>query len=463
MFTRIKPMKRASFLITALMVCTMQAQLSGGGEANPNLQTNKKALEKFRENRFGMFIHWGPVTLRGREIGWSRTRSIPIGDYDNLYKEFNPVLFSAEAWVRAAKEAGMKYLVLTTRHHDGFSLWDSTYSDYDMANTPYGKGVVKSLSDECKKQGLDFGVYYSVLDWWHPDYPVNGPDDKAPEGQKMTNPETVEQMNRYVVYMKNQLKELIDLTDPSMIWFDGGWEWPWTHEMGMDLYAYLRGLKDDMLINNRVDKALEGVVTRKIDGRERFAGDYITPEQRIGTFNNVLPWETCMTIANQWAWKPNDKLKSQEECIQTLVRTVGGDGNLLFNVGPMPDGRIEQRQINRLKEMGDWLKINGDAVYGTRGGPYKPTDYMVSTRKGNNIYLHLLKNPETDLVLPFPKGIEINKSYFLDGKIPVTIDRYKKSIRIPIPKKMPDDIVSVIVLELSKSAQDIEVIKRTNY
>src|SRR5680860_1543324 len=267
-------------LVTFLvMLNTAEAQLSGGGEANPDLQTNQNALKKFRENRFGMFIHWGPVSLRGTEIGWSRTREVPADDYDNLYKEFNPVLFNAAEWVQAAKQAGMKYMVLTTRHHDGFSLWDSQYSNYDMANTPYGKGVVKELAEECKKQGLDFGIYYSILDWWHPDYPKTRTATyyarKSPEKIPMADRGN---MVRYTEYMKNQLKELIELTDPSIIWFDGGWEWPWTHEMGMDFYAYLRGLKDDLLINNRVDKALAGVRIKNFDHLEKYAGDYITPE-----------------------------------------------------------------------------------------------------------------------------------------------------------------------------------------
>ena len=459
-----KQLKKYTLLVVGLMfMINANAQLSGGGEANPNLPTNQKVLKEFQDKRFGMFVHWGPVTLRGEEIAWSRGKQIPIEEYDNLYKEFNPVLFDATQWVTAAKNAGMKYIILTSRHHDGFCLWDSQFTDYDMASTPYGKGVIKKLADECKKQGIDFGLYYSICDWQHEDYPVVYPDpDYTFHVEKdITDPEVKARLDKYIQFMKNQLKELIDDYDPSFIWFDGEWEWAWTHEMGMDMYAYLRGLKDDLLINNRVDKGrkgMEGTTSSKI-----YAGDYATLEQRVGKFDNENPWETCMTIATQWAWKANDRMKSKKQCIHTLLQTVGGDGNLLFNVGPMADGRIEQRQIDRLKEMGDWLKINGEAVYGTRGGPYKPTDYMVSTRKGNKIYLHLIKPLEGSLKLPFLKGIKVEKAYFLEGNKLVNFSQGKQSIEISLPETLPDDVASVIVLELNKPALDIEVIERIRY
>ncbi|MDN5202154.1 alpha-L-fucosidase [Fulvivirgaceae bacterium BMA10] len=435
------------------------AQMYGGGEANPDLHTNQEALKAFQDKRFGMFIHWGPVTLRGEEISWSRGVQIPKEDYDNLYKEFNPVLFNAQDWVKAAKDAGMKYIVLTARHHDGFCLWDSEYTDYDMASTPYGKGVVKELAEACKKQGIEFGVYYTICDWWHEDYPVVYPDPnyKFHLERDITDPVVKAKMDLYIQYMKNQLKELIDNYDPTLIWFDGEWEWAWTHEMGMDMYAYLRGLKDDLLINNRVDKGREGMAgTTK---SHIFAGDYATPEQQVGDFDNKNAWETCMTIGKQWAWKPNDKLKSKRACIQALINTVGGDGNLLFNVGPMPDGRIEQRQIDRLKEMGDWLKINGESIYGTRGGPFKPSKHVVSTRKENKIYLHLLDYSKTNLKLLFPSKVKIRRAYFLNGNTSLAVVRDKDNIDINLPQKLPDDIATVIVLELNKSAFAVDIIE----
>ena len=453
--------KKLMLFSSLLLGCSamVSAQTGGGGEANPQLRTHAESLKKFKDMRFGMFIHWGPVALRGTEISWSRGKEVAKDDYDALYKEFNPVLFDAADWVKTAKEAGMKYVVLTTRHHDGFSLWNSKYSGYDMENTPYKKDIVGQIVKECKKQGLVFGAYYSICDWWHEDYPVAYPDEgyEFHTEKEITNPKVRQRMERYIGYMKNQLKELIENYDPAFIWFDGEWEWAWTHEMGMDMYKYLRGLKDDLLINNRVDKGRQGMAgTTK---GEKFAGDYGTPEQQIGVFDDQNTWESCITIAQQWAWKPNDKLKSEKECIQTLVQTIGGDGNLLLNVGPMPDGRIEQRQKDRLKQAGNWVKRNSEAVYGTRGGPYLPNDTLVSTRKENKIFLHLLKHPGKNLLLPNSKQVKVKKARFLDGNRALDFRKEKSGIVLELPETLPDSTVSVVVLELAKPLPtDIEKI-----
>ncbi len=464
-------MRTFKYLIDIIFSCVMlpllavnvlaqdHSEMGGGGEKYSSLRTHSEALQTFLNKRFGMFIHWGPVALRGEEISWSRGTKIPIEDYDQLYTEFNPVLFDAEAWVNAAKNAGMKYIILTSRHHDGFSLWDSEFTDYDMARTPYGRGVIRALFDECQKQGIDLGFYYSICDWYHEDYPVKYPDleYKFHTEKAIDDPEMKEKMHRYISFMKNQLNELLVAFDPFVLWFDGEWEWAWTHEMGMDLYAYLRGIKNDLLINNRVDKGREGMAgTTKSN---KYAGDFATPEQEVGSFDLDNPWETCMTITTQWAWKPNDQLKSRKECIHTLLHTVGGDGNLLLNVGPMLDGRIEQRQIDRLREMGDWLKINGESVYGTRGGPYKPMENMVSTRKGNKIYLHLLAHPGRDLKLPFPQQVQVISASFLHNATDLTVDQDDDLVEIILPESLPDPVATVVVLELDQAASEIDVIE----
>jgi alpha-L-fucosidase len=449
-------MKYAACLIVSILFLTqVRAQFSGGGEANPHLTTHPEALKEFQDMRFGMFIHWGPVSLRGEEISWSRGREIPKEEYDQLYKEFNPEQFDATAWVATAKAAGMKYLVITSRHHDGFSLWDSKYTEYDMASTPYGRGVLKELSEACRKEGIVFGTYYSICDWYRPDYPVEYPSaDYSFNEERIMDEATQQQMNHYTAFMKNQLEELIKEYNTSLIWFDGEWEWAWTHEMGMDMYAYLREMKENLLINNRVDKGRNGMVDNIRN--PVFAGDYATPEQNIGTFDREFAWETCMTIGSQWAWKPNEKLKSKKECIHTLIQTIGGDGNLLFNVGPMPNGQIENRQVERLKEMGDWVSDNQEAIYGTRGGPWLPTKKLASTYKDNKIYLFLLEAPGKRLSLPLEEGIKVKKAYFLQNGQALDIKRDGEKITLTLNNSMPDQTASTLVLELDTKASEIQ-------
>ena len=368
---------------------------------NAQLKTSDAVMKDFMSRRFGLFIHWGPVSLRGTEIGWSRDKQVSKADYDSLYKEFNPVLFNADAWVKTAKDAGMKYLTITARHHDGFCLWPTKFTEYNIMNTPYKKDIVGALNEACKKQGIKFCIYYSLLDWYHPDYPIHSAYDSKPDPKS--------DMNRYIAFMKNQLKELITKYDPYMLWFDGQWESPWTDEMGKDLYAYLKKLKPNVITNNRLGKEMAAVQNKLIDV-SKMIGDYDTPEQAVGRMNMETPWESCFTICNQWAWKPNDQMKSLKECLTILSKAAGGNGNLLLNVGPMPDGRIEQRQITRLKEIGDWLKLNSEAIYNTLGGPYEPTNNYATTRKGNKIYLHVLKTDTSAITLKAIPGRKVLKA-----------------------------------------------------
>lgn len=401
-------------------------------------------LEWWKEARFGMFIHWGPVSLKGTEIGWSRGNQVPTEEYDQLYKNFNPDKFSAEEWVQIAKEAGMKYIVLTAKHHDGFCLWDTKTTEYNIMNTPFGRDVVQELSDECKKQGIVFCTYYSVLDWYHPDYNIDsrgGPGYALPVGEKPD-------MDRYTEYLNTHMKELIGNYGPlGIMWFDGEWEDPWTHERGLQLYDDVRSLQDDIIINNRVDKGRKGMEGVTLSDKN-YAGDFDTPEQEVGKFQTDRPWETCMTICRQWAWKPDDKLKSFEECIRILVETVGGDGNLLLNVGPMPNGQIEARQVDRLKEIGDWMRLNGESIYGTKGGPFTPAKWGVSTSKGNLIYLHVLNLKGKKLQLP-PLDQKIVSCHILHGE-KVYFSQTKDGITINLPDLKKDVVDHIVVVELSR-------------
>ncbi|MCC6290237.1 MAG: alpha-L-fucosidase [Chitinophagaceae bacterium] len=434
--------KTFAFLLVAAMSLQLQAQTSPA-------KTTKSVLDDFMNKRFGMFIHWGPVSLRGTEIGWSRDKQVTKEDYDSLYKEFNPVLFNADAWVKAAKDAGMKYLTITARHHDGFCLWPTKFTSYNIMNTPYKKDIVGALNEACKKQGIKFCIYYSVLDWYHPDYPMHSAYSKTPD--------PASDMNKYFAFMKNQLKELITKYDPYMLWFDGQWESPWTNEMGKEIYAYLKKLKPSVITNNRLGKEFAAMENKSINASE-MVGDYDTPEQVVGKLNMEMPWESCFTICTQWAWKPNDKMKSLTECLSILSKTAGGNGNLLLNVGPMPDGRMEARQITRLKEIGDWLKVNGAAVYGTSGGPYEPTSNYATTRKGNKIFLHVMNTDTSAIELKNIPGRKIVKAYTINDET-VVMEKGNETFKILLPSNHAGKLEYTIILEADGNVESAPVIK----
>jgi len=415
-------------LICLLMVCSV-GQVNAGSSTKSSgfLKADRQDVQRWREMKFGLFIHWGPVSLKGTEIGWSRggerrgrtgRGSIPAEIYDNLYKQFNPVKFNADEWIQTAKDAGMKYLVFTSKHHDGFSMFDSKLTEYKITNSPFKRDVVKELADACHKAGLKLGYYYSPPDWYHPDY-------------------RTENHSRYIKFLHGQLREICSSYGKiDIIWFDGlgGKPEDWDSE---NLFRMIRRLQPHVIINNRAG----------------LPGDHDTPEQRIGKFQNARPWETCMTICRQWAWKPDDQMKSLKQCIDTFVRVVGGDGNLLFNVGPMPNGRIEPRQVARLKEMGKWLDEYGRSIYATRGGPFKPGGWGASTHKGNTIYVHVLNWQEETLTLPpIPKKI-VSSSIMSGGT--VTVKQTNKAIEISVPKSYRRELDTIIVLELEGPAKTI--------
>jgi alpha-L-fucosidase len=423
----------------AMMVVGLLACGAASVAAEPTAQKQQaitaQAIERWQNMRFGMFIHWGPVSLKGTEIGWSRGAQIPQAEYDQLYKQFNPVKFDADAWVDVAKEAGMKYLLITSKHHDGFCLWPSKVTDYDIGNTPFQRDVLKELSAACRRADIAFGTYHSVCDWYHPDFPRGSP------GGRTRKPDP--NLERYITqYLRKQVTELIQNYGPLIVmWFDVPQEVG--PELGKPTVAMVRGLQPNIIINNRAYR-----------GGGEPVGDYDTPEQRVGGFNRGRPWETCMTICRQWAWKPNDKLKSRQECLQTLLRVVGGDGNLLLNVGPMPDGRIEPRQVERLKEMGQWLSKYGQGVYGTRGGPFKPGHWGASTYKDNTIYLFVMQWPDKGpLELPVINAGITSTETLTRGN--ARVEQTDAGVSVALAAADRDPVATVIRLTVDGPALDI--------
>ncbi len=438
---------KSNLIVACLAVFCLPGVISAvaadAQQRKDRLEANPEALANWRNLKFGLFIHWGPSSLKGARISMWRGRQIPIEVYDNLYRQFNPVKFNAKEWVAVAKAAGTKYLVITAKHHDGFCLFDSQYTDYDIMSTPFKRDVLKELSEECRRQGIQFSTYYSILDWYQADYLPRGAGDKRPtEGADL---------DRYVTYMKNQLRELVTKYGPlGVMWFDGEWDKTWTHERGLDLYRYVRSLQPNILINDRVDRDRDRLRDKSLAGRPKlgeYAGDFTTPEERIGEFDCDVAWETCDTIPREWSWKPNDVLKSRKECIQMLVKIVGGDGNLLLNVGPMPDGRIEPSQVERLKEMGRWLQMYGESIYGTRGGPFPRGNWGAATCKGDTIYIHIL-DPKLETVTLPPIEKKIVASSVLTGGT-ATVKQTQQSITVAVPENDRQEIDTIVVLKLA--------------
>jgi len=404
--------------------------------------TQSQRLEWFRDAKFGMFIHWGPVSLTGREIGWSRggerrgrqgTGETPLEIYDNLYKHWNPSLYNAEEWVQIARASGMKYMVFTTKHHDGFCNWDTEYTDYKSTaeEALFGRDIVKELAEACHKHNMPLGFYYSLPDW----YDNNFLSDKH---------------DQFLEMMFGQVRELLTMYGKiDIMWFDLGGMVAEDGSRSCDPAIW-----DAENLINMVLELQPGIV---VNNRTCLAADFGTPEQRIGTFQSDPAWETCMTIGRQWAWKPKDDMKSKTQCIQTLIRAAGGDGNLLFNVGPMPDGRFEPRQTDRIKEMGQWLDKYGETIYGTQGGPYKPTDWGVSTRKGNKIFIHLLNwfGDSPALRLPLD-GIRIKDVSMLTGG-ELNFEIKGKDLLLSIPGSALNEIDAIIQIEIDGDAMDMPV------
>jgi alpha-L-fucosidase len=425
-------------LLGTVAIAAMTAQAAAPADSRAD-----NRLDWWRQARFGMFIHWGPVSLTGAEISWSRANSnpkcpnkgkIPVEVYDNLYKKFNPAKFNANEWARIARDAGMKYVVLTAKHCDGFLLWHSKGSQYSMAATPFQRDICRELADALHRRDLRVGWYYSPMDWRDPDF-------------------RTARNAAYIGRMKGQVTELLsNYGRIDLLWFDtDGQEAVYDQPA---TYRLVRTLQPDIIINNRLDIDKTGEhQSRKISPQ----ADYYTPEQRIGTYDDQLPWETCMTLGTQWAWKPNDKIKSVPEVLAILAGCAGGDGNLLLNVGPMPDGRIEPRQVEVLQGVGKWLRQYGQSIYGTRGGPYNPGPYGASTRTGNTLYLHLLQGTDGGVILP-PLPVRIEESALPAGGS-VRVEQTDDALRIEVAPEHRQQRHAVVKLRLAGSAMGIAPIE----
>ncbi len=380
-------------------------------------------------------------------------QNISIKEYERLPGFFNPIEFDADKWVKMAKEAGMKYITITSRHHDGFSMFDSAASDYNIVDkTPYGKDVLKMLSDACRKEGIKLFFYYSQLDWYRDDYFPRGRTGNGITGRGEGD------WNDYIEFMKAQLTELLtNYGEIGGIWFDGQWD---QHEWDgkrfgklkadfklTEVYELIHKLQPQALIGSNhhlspnpgedfqmFEKDLPGKGTK----------DFATSADDIGN----LPLEVCETINGSWGFNLKDrKHKSEKELVQYLVKAAGYGSNLLLNVGPMPNGKIQDEHIESLKKIGKWVKQNGQTIYNTKRGPISPSDEIASTQDGNIVYIHLLDNNKSEYFIEGFKSKFKNISY-LDSNKKVSYKKTKTGLHLILDKKEINSIDTILIMEL---------------
>jgi alpha-L-fucosidase len=424
-------------VVTALAVRVPARAQAGYTPSAANLA----AREWFQNARFGLFIHWGVYSVLADGEWVMNNRKIPIADYEKLPPTFNPIDFNAAEWVSLAKAAGMKYITITSKHHDGFAMFDSRVSDYTIVSrTPYKKDPLKALAEEARRQGLKIFFYYSQLDWHHPDYFPRGRT-----GQDAGRAESGD-WNRYLDYMDGQLRELLtNYGEIGGIWFDGWWDRPDANWRLDKTYSLIHQLQPAALIGSNHHK-------RPFPGEDFQMFEKDLPGGRTQGFNadaeiGNLPLETCETMNGAWGFNLTDRrYKSTRDLIRYLVRAAGADANFLLNVGPMANGRIQPEFVTRLREMGDWLAKNGESIYGTRGGPVTPRPWGVTTRKGDRVFVHVFDAPDAALLLPPPPS-RVRSATLLNGGGAVEFTNGPSGVILSLPKDR-DPIDTVVVLDL---------------
>ncbi|MBI3119292.1 MAG: alpha-L-fucosidase [Candidatus Hydrogenedentes bacterium] len=435
----------------SVLLALVAALLLGGAPAlwaeveGESQEARDARMQWWREAKFGMFIHWGlyavpggvwkekPVDTAGEWIMFGG--QILPAEYEPLVKQFNPVRFNADEWVKIAQDAGMKYIVITSKHHDGFCLFDSKLTEYDVMSTPFKRDIMKELSEACQRAGIKMCWYHSILDWHHPDYLPRGEGSPRPWD---TRPTQGADLNRYLDYMKGQLRELVTNYGPiGVLWFDGGWEHKAEELHADEVTGMLRSIQPNIIINNRI----------------QIPQDFDTPEQKIP--DTGIPgrdWETCMTMNDTWGFKSTDtNWKSTEDLIRKLVDIASKGGNFLLNVGPTAEGLIPTASVERLAAMGAWMKVNGESIYGTTASPFQGLAWGRCTTKPGKLYLHVFDWPgDGKLVVPGLKN-KVEKAYLLadPGRNALAVSRSGKDQTVALAATAPDPIASVVVLEIA--------------
>jgi alpha-L-fucosidase len=439
--TRPGRLARALIVLAAVLQLNVQDAFSQA-EYEPSPE-NLEARTWFQDAKFGLFIHWGAYSVMGSGEWVMEVRRIPATDYEKLADAFNPIRFDPEAWVSLAKAAGMRYITITAKHHDGFAMYDSRVSDWDIVDrTPYGRDVIGALAAECRRQGIKLFLYYSQLDWHHADYYPRGRT-----GNSSGRPDSGE-WYAYLDYMDAQLRELLTQYGPlGGIWFDGMWDRPDADWRLGQTYSLIHELQPQTMIgSNHHETPIPG------EDFQMFEKDL--PGANTAGFNttvvSALPLETAETMNRSWGFNITDRsYKSTAELVRYLVRAAGSNANFLLNVGPMSTGEIQPEFVTRLREVGAWLELYGESIYGTRGGPFAPANWGVTTQRGNTVYVHVLDWNSKVLALPDLPGRVHSARLIRDGRI-VSFEVLDDAIVLRLPERPADLIDEIVAIELAR-------------
>ena len=408
-------------------------------------------IQKFRDAHFGLFIHWGSYAIRGFEASWPLVRGdISWQAYESLADQFDPRRYDPEAWAALAKEAGVRYAILTSKHHDGFALFDTNLDAYSAPNRAAGRDLIRPYVDAFRNAGILVGFYFSLCDWHHADYPVALSPDRpnrqrtpqaVPPGTAASIDADPDRWERYVDFMHGQVRELLtNYGEIDLLWFDGHWEHTPEEWRAADLVAMIHDLQPGCIVNDRL--------------ADPMLGDYATPEQYVPLDGLDRPWETCMTINDTWAYNPSDRgYKTVVELVATFAEVTAKGGNFLINVGPTRDGEIPPEFASRLRTMGDWVRRNDEAVFGVGAGLPSGSYYGPSTGSGDSVYLFVLGRANGDELRV--RGLDrtvLDASILATGQ-PLAFEQHGDSLshgylKVHLPAALVDPLATVVKLSL---------------